>query len=88
MSGGVGCRCSSGPMLLWLWHRRVAIALIRPLAWEPPYAAGMALEKETEQNKTKKTLKRQKNKNKKKTVLPLVFLYEFPCVPMQDFVRV
>ena len=24
--------------LLWLWHRLVAIALIRPLAWEPPYA--------------------------------------------------
>lgn len=44
---GVGHRCSSDPALLWLWRRQVATALIRPLAWEPPYAyaAGMALEK-------------------------------------------
>ena len=33
------------PVLLWLWRRPDAIALIRPLAWEAPYAAGMALEK-------------------------------------------
>ena len=31
-------------MLLWLLHRLVAIALIRPLAWESPYAAGAAQE--------------------------------------------
>ena len=30
-----------------------AIALIRPLAWEPPYVAGVALEKGKKQNKTK-----------------------------------
>ena len=29
--------------LLWLWHRPAAVAPIRPLAWEPPYAAGAAL---------------------------------------------
>ena len=29
--------------MLWLWHRPAAAALIRPLAWELPYAAGMAL---------------------------------------------
>ena len=46
MSYGVGHRHSSGPMLLWLWRRPAAAALIRPLAWEPPYAAGAALEKE------------------------------------------
>ena len=28
--------------LLWLWCRPAAIALIRPLAWEPPYAVGAA----------------------------------------------
>ena len=28
------------PALLWLWHRPAATAPIRPLAWEPPYAAG------------------------------------------------
>ena len=31
--------------LLWLWCGLAAIALIRPLAWETPYAAGAALEK-------------------------------------------
>ena len=33
------------PALLWLWHRPVATAPIGPLAWEPSYAAGAALEK-------------------------------------------
>ena len=28
------------PVSLWLWYRLVAIALIRPLAWQAPYAAG------------------------------------------------
>ena len=32
-------------MLLWLWCRLAAVALIRPLAWEPPYAASAALKK-------------------------------------------
>ena len=39
MSGGVGCRRGLAPALLWLWCRLAAAALIRPLAWEPPYAA-------------------------------------------------
>ena len=29
--------------LLWLWGRPAATALIGSLAWEPPYALGMAL---------------------------------------------
>ena len=45
MSSGVGRRCGSDLMLLWLWHRSAATALIRPLAWEPPYAVGEALKK-------------------------------------------
>ena len=32
-------------VLLWLWPRPVATALIRPLAWEPLYAECAALEK-------------------------------------------
>jgi len=44
MSCGVGCRRGSDPALLWLWHRLAATAPIRPLAWEPPYAAGAAQE--------------------------------------------
>ena len=32
--------------LLWLWRRLAATAPIRPLAWEPPYAAGGALKRQ------------------------------------------
>ena len=42
------------PALLWLWCRLVATAPIRPLAWEPPYAIGVALEKAKRQKKKKK----------------------------------
>ena len=42
VSCGVGCRCGLDPALLWVWRRPVATAPIRPLAWEPPYAAGVA----------------------------------------------
>ena len=42
VSCGVGRRRGSDPALLWLWRRPVATAPIRPLAWEPPYAAGAA----------------------------------------------
>ena len=45
MSCGVDCRRGLDPALLWLWCRPVATALIGPLAWEPPYAMGVALEK-------------------------------------------
>ena len=45
VSCGVALRRGSDPMLLWLWRRLVAIAPIRPLAWEPPHATGAALEK-------------------------------------------
>ena len=55
MSSGIGCGRGSDPALLWLWRRPGATAPIQPLAWEPPYAAGMALEK----------AKRQKNKKTK-----------------------
>ena len=32
-------------MLLWLWCRPAAVPPIQPLAWEPPYATGMALKR-------------------------------------------
>ena len=60
MSCGVGCRRGLDPMLLWLWCRLAAIAPIRTLAWEPPYAAGAALEKA---------------KKKKEYLYPLLFVY-------------
>ena len=33
-------------MLLWLWCRPAATAPILPLAWEPPYATGVAPERQ------------------------------------------
>ena len=57
MSCSVGHRHGWDPTLLWLWHRLVATALIGPLAWEPPYATGTALEKAKRQtNKQKQML--------------------------------
>ena len=55
MSCGVGRRRGSDPAMLWLWCRLAATAPIRPLARQPPYAAGAAQE----------MVKRQKTKNKK-----------------------
>ena len=45
VSCGVGRRCSSDLVLLWLWCRPAAVALTRPLAWDLPYAVGAALKK-------------------------------------------
>jgi len=39
----VSCRNGSDLALLWLWGRPTAAALIQSLAWELPYAAGVAL---------------------------------------------
>ena len=52
---GVGRRHGLDPAFLWLWCRPAATAPIGPLAWEPPHAAGAALER---QKKTKKKLKK------------------------------
>ena len=52
MSCGVGRRHGSDPTMLWLWHKPESPALIGPLAWEPPYATGVALKK-TERKKSK-----------------------------------
>ena len=63
MSCGVGCRCSLDLMLLRLWCKSAAVVLIRPLAWEPPYAevVGVALNSKKNQN--------QKQTNKKRSFL-------------------
>ena len=39
------------PALLWLWCRQAAVALIRPLACEPPYAMGVALKIQKDKKK-------------------------------------
>ena len=50
MSCGVGRRRGLDAEWLWLWRRPAATALIRPLAREPPHAAGVALEKNKQKN--------------------------------------
>ena len=45
----VGRRCSPDAVLLWLWPRLAAIALIRLLDWELPHAAGVAPKKQNKQ---------------------------------------
>ena len=37
--------------LALLWHRPAAVALIRPLAWEPPYAEGATLKRPKKKKK-------------------------------------
>ena len=45
MSYGVDHRHGLDLVLWWLWHKTAAVALIRPLMWEPPYVMGVALKK-------------------------------------------
>ena len=61
MSCGVGHRCGSDPVLLWLCCGPLATALIRRLAWELPSAAGAALEtaKKKKKDKNEEYFKRQ-----------------------------
>ena len=85
MSYAVGYRLGSDPELLWLWRRPVATAPIRPLAWEPPYASGAALEKAKRQ-KTKTGIKPpnkyQQSPEKYKNVTHHVKLYLFSNAKM------
>ena len=61
------------PALPWLWHRLMTIAPIRPLAWEPPYAVGAALEK-----------KDKKKINNKNTALQIfILITEFFWRPLK-----
>ena len=48
---GINSIYGSNPMLLWLWSRPAAAALIRPLPWEPPYATGSALKTKRKERK-------------------------------------
>ena len=51
---GVGSRCGSDPVLLWLWCRPAAEA--QPLVWEPPYAMVAALRKTKDTHKKGKEM--------------------------------
>jgi len=60
MNCGVGHRRGLDPMLLWLWHRLAATALIRPLAWERLYAMGASVERTKRQTTTTTTTTKMK----------------------------
>ena len=55
----MGHRLGLDPAWLWLWCRPAATAPIRPLAWEPPYAEGVAQEKGKKIKKERKKKKTQ-----------------------------
>ena len=76
MSCGVGSRCGLDPVLLWLWHRPATAAPNPPLAWELPYAVGVALKRP----KTKKKKKKKKEKKKEKSQ---IIVYVCPYDNMQ-----
>ena len=80
MSCGVGHRWGSDPvlLLLWLWHRPGATALIKPLAWETPSAAGVALK--TKQNKTEHT----HHPNKKGNIFISQMIPSIPSLPFPN----
>ena len=48
---GVDCRNTSDLLLLWLWCRPEAVALIQPPDWELHYAAGVAIKKKKKKKK-------------------------------------
>ena len=51
--------------LLWLWCRPATVALIGPLAWEPPYAMSVALKSKKQKAKNKKQKKKKERKKRK-----------------------
>ena len=67
MNYGVGRACASDLALLWLWCRPAATGLIGPLAWEPPYALGMALKRQ-KTNKKKNTQKMYASQSKSSVI--------------------
>ena len=48
-------------MLLWLWCRLEAATPIRPLAWESPYAMGVALKSQKKKEREKDKLEDKGN---------------------------
>ena len=72
MSCDIGRRRGVDLVLLWL----AAAALIRPLAWEPPYAAGEALKKRQKTEKKKKKTTPPKKPTKEGAHFLVSFLVE------------
>ena len=66
MSCGVGPRRGSDLALLWLWYRLAAVALLRPLTWEPPNKWRELPDALAIKNLALSLLKKKKKKKKKK----------------------
>ena len=64
MTCGIDHRHGSDLALLWLWHRPAAIAPIRPLAWEFPYAVGAALKSKKKKEREKKQTSNIRNERR------------------------
>ena len=82
MSCGAGHKHSLDPALLRLWCRLAAAAPIRPLAWEPPYAALAALKRKKKNiyNLILDPQKRNGDILKTKALTMLVELELFPAL--------
>ena len=66
--------------MLWLWLRLAVTAPIRPLAWEPPYAAGAAQEIATTTTTTTTTTRQKTKKKKKKRIVNFwIYFHPAPC---------
>ena len=63
MSCGVGRRRGSDLALVWLWHRPGSTAPTDPLAWEPPYAVGVALKRTKDKKERKKENQMKKHES-------------------------
>ena len=60
VSYDVGRRHGSDLVLMWLWCKPGATALIRTLSWELSYAAGVTLQTTQQQNNTHAQIPRNK----------------------------
>ena len=85
MSCGIHLRHGLGPV--WLWCRPAATALIWLLAWEPPYAASVALKRPQ-----KKKKKKEKKKEEEEERCYPCYLNSFPsgilCWLIPEFPKV
>ena len=72
MSCGVGQRLSSDLALLWLWCRPAGVAPIGPLAWETPYAMGMALKRKKKKKRKEKAKKGNYKIGRKEIIISIL----------------
>ena len=73
-------QCVKDPAFLWLWCRPVATAPIQYLAWELPYATGMALKRQ----KIKKISIFLNSKKKKKKIRRVHYKQNCPIINAKE----